>query len=322
MSCSATRQRQQYVLECAHRYLAAGGRLIPNHNLYRGRCTCRLREACTHPGKHPRIRGWSDRTGGAASADLAVVAGWIARWPWLNLGLATGQGLLALDLDPAPGGLRWLHAHHALLPPTARQRTGSGGLHLLYRVPEEYYIKTTGPTAHALAPGVDTRGDGGQIIVAPARNRAGPYRWLPGQAPWECPPALAPPALLALLVECGILVPWEARAVAVPTAPAAPVPRHARPPVDLLLDKYVGQAVPGTRNRCGFHLALQLRDNGYSLPEAAGVLRRYQQAVDCPADRYSVAEALGSLHSAYRAPARTPWTCRSMNAERGTRNAG
>src|SRR4051812_29691965 len=108
MSRSANRPYRQRVLEFARCYLEAGGRLIPNHNLYQGHCTCRLREACSHPGKHPRIAGWSDGTGGAASADLAVVAGWISCWPWLNLGLATGQGLLALDLDPAPGGLRWL----------------------------------------------------------------------------------------------------------------------------------------------------------------------------------------------------------------------
>src|SRR3954447_15529207 len=115
MSGSTTRPHQQALLECARRYLAAGARLIPNHNLYRGRCTCRLQAACTHPGKHPRIRGWSDGTGGAASVDPTTVASWIARWPWLNLGLATGQGLLAFDLDPAPGGLCWWQAHRALL---------------------------------------------------------------------------------------------------------------------------------------------------------------------------------------------------------------
>jgi hypothetical protein len=69
MSRFTTRQHQHAVLECARWYLATGGRLIPNHNLYRGRCTCRLREACSHPGKHPRISGWSDGTGGAASGD-------------------------------------------------------------------------------------------------------------------------------------------------------------------------------------------------------------------------------------------------------------
>jgi hypothetical protein len=299
------------VLEFARRYLAAGWRLIPNHNIYRGRCTCRLQAACAHPGKHPRIAGWTDATAGQASNDPAVVAGWITRWPWLNLGLATGQGLLALDIDPAYGGLAWLAAWQRVLPPTARQITGSGGIHLLYRVPEPYYIKTTGPVSHPLAAGVDTRGDGGQIIVAPSRNIHGPYRWAPGGAPWDRPPAVAPPALLAELREKGILVPHSERGVCVPSVPPPPRPTRDRPPAEQLLEKYLAHAEPGSRNTCGFHLALQLRDNGYSLAEAAAWMLRYQQALDVPANRYTVAEALQSLHSAYRRPPRQAWAIRA-----------
>jgi Bifunctional DNA primase/polymerase, N-terminal len=104
----ATRRRFQHVLEFARRYLSAGWRLIPNHNIYRGYCTCRLHAACAHPGKHPRIADWSDATDGHAGNDPAIVERWITRWPWLNLGLATGHGLLALDIDPAHGGRAWL----------------------------------------------------------------------------------------------------------------------------------------------------------------------------------------------------------------------
>ncbi|HET7077131.1 MAG TPA: bifunctional DNA primase/polymerase [Chloroflexia bacterium] len=303
----ATRRRRQGVLEFARRYLAAGWRLIPNHNIYRGHCTCRRQAACAHPGKHPRIAGWTDATAGQASNDPAIVETWISRWPWLNLGLATGRGILALDIDPAHGGLAWLKTWQQLLPPTTQQITGSGGIHLLYRVPEQYYIKTTGPASKPIAAGVDTRGDGGQIIVAPSRNVHGSYQWVPDYAPWDRPPTPAPSALLDLLLEKQILVLHTERVTNVLAFSHTPLSAADRPPADLLLDKYAAQAGPGSRNICGFHLALQLRDNGYSLAEAAAYMLRYQQALDVPANRYTAEEALQSLHSAYQRPPRQAW---------------
>jgi hypothetical protein len=316
----ATRQRRQRALEFARRYLAAGWRLIPNHNIYRGHCTCRLRTACAHPGKHPRIAGWSDATAGQASNDPAIVEAWITRWPWLNLGLATGHGLLALDIDPAHGGRAWLRTWQHILPPTVQQISGSGGIHLLYRVPERYYIKTTGPASHPLAAGVDTRGDGGQIIVAPSCNVHGPYQWVPGRGPWDRPLAAVPPALLAELIEKRILIPPSERAAPVPAVPRPPPPGLDRPPAAVLLEKYATQAGPGRRNTCGFHLALQLRDNGYSLTEAAAWMLRYQQALDLPANRYTAEEALDSLRSAYQRLPRRAWEFRGAPDSPGPRH--
>lgn len=307
MQSPATRRRYDHVLAVALRYLTAGFRLIPNHNIYLGRCTCRLKEACTHTGKHPRIAGWSDGTNGQASNDPQVVQEWIARWPWLNLGLATGQGLLALDIDPAHSGLLWLETHQPLLPATAQQITGSGGIHLLYLVPGEYYIKTTGPTSNPIAEGVDTRGDGGQIIVAPSQNRQGPYQWVPTHAPWERPITKAPPDLLGLLLEKGILVLQSNTIPADNLVVRNPVVPSARPDARLLVEKYRQQAMLGTRNSCGFHLALQLRDNGYSKTEAAAYMRQYQQMVDDPSTPYTEEEALRSLDSAYQRPPRRAW---------------
>jgi hypothetical protein len=154
---------------------------------------------------------------------------------------------------------------------------------------------------------VDTRGDGGQIIVAPSRNVHGPYRWAPGGAPWEQPPVAAPPALLEELLEKHILVLPSARSTPVPAVPAPPQPVRDRLPAAVLLEKYLAHAGPGRRNTCGFHLALQLRDNGYSLAEAAAWMLRYQQALDVPANRYTAAEALDSLRSAYQRPPRRAW---------------
>src|SRR5439155_6274546 len=132
------------------------------------------------------------------------------------------------------GGDAWLAARQALLPPTVQQASGSGGWYLLYRVPPPYLIKTS--SRGELAPGVDTRGDGGQIIVAPSRNLHGPYRWLPGQAPWQRPLSAAPPDLLALLVARGIL--YRPRPASTP-APLPPLPAGERLDAKELLRRYL-----------------------------------------------------------------------------------
>ncbi len=63
-----------------------------------------------------------------------------------------------------------------------------------------------------------------------------------------------------------------------PSPCAALVARPASAPSDLrsrLLDKYVAMAAPGNRNPTAFALATQLRDNGFSEPEAIGVLLEF-----------------------------------------------
>jgi hypothetical protein len=45
------------------------------------------------------------------------------------------------------GGRAWLMTWQPILPPTVQQISGSGGIHLVYRVPQPYYLKTTGPAS-------------------------------------------------------------------------------------------------------------------------------------------------------------------------------
>jgi hypothetical protein len=301
---SAVQYRRDLVYAYACRYVRAGWRLIHNHHIYRDGCTCHDHGACGRAGKHPRIEQWSSW---GATADLSRIRRWILRDPYLNLGLVTGQGILVLDIDPGQGGDRWMARHQASLPPTLQQQSGSNGTHLFYRVPSHYHIKTT--NRGQLAPGVDTRGDGGQIIVAPSRNLHGLYHWVINHTPWDRAPTMAPVRLLTLLEEHQILMPRVAL-----QAPASDPPPHSvsrcRPVSDVILQKYLALAHPGTRNEYGFHLAQQLRDNGYGIEEAEAYLLQYQRQVDDPRNRYTENEARASLRSAYRYPQRAPWSPR------------
>jgi len=129
-----------------------------------------------------------------ATPDEAQLGAWAARWPGANWGVATGRtsGFFVLDVD-GPEGVASLDAHGPR-PRTATQETGRGGLHLLFRLPDF----PVGNSVKRLADGLDVRGDGGQIVLAPSVT-TGPYRWL--APPWELAPQVAPGWLLERLRE-------------------------------------------------------------------------------------------------------------------------
>lgn len=92
--------------------------------------------------------------------------------------------LFVVDEDGEEGmaAVRALEAEHGELPRTATSISGSGkGQHRMY--------KTTRPilnTGSKLAPKVDIRGEGGQIIAAPSvHSTGGYYTWKEGCAPWD-----------------------------------------------------------------------------------------------------------------------------------------
>ena len=103
----------------------------------------------------------------AASTRHQQIAEWWERWPKANIGLATGRGsgLLVVDLDGAEGLRNWLTVTGRHDGPwrTLAYVTGSGGLHLLYE-------DSTGlpNRASRLADNIDTRGEGGYIVVPPS----------------------------------------------------------------------------------------------------------------------------------------------------------
>ena len=190
-------------VDAALHYAALGWPVLPVAGMAAATCTCG--SDCDSPAKHPLTRhGVHD-----ASTDHARIRRWWRRWPVANIGVATGatSGIAVVDVDPGSGGRRSLDAVRAAghgLPPTRVAFSGGGGFHLFYRVPEGVRVANTVGRLPGVAiplPGIDLRGDGGYIVVAPSTHLSGRrYRWsrlatelvlLPRWL-WLPPPAPAP----------------------------------------------------------------------------------------------------------------------------------
>lgn len=115
-----------------------------------------------------------------ATSDVFAVRRLWELTPAANIGLATGNGLAVIDVDPRSGGVR-----DSAWPETLTARTPSGGLHLYYGT--EFEVRNS---ASALAPGVDVRGEGGYVVGPPSVTDEGSYEWVN-----VCPMAAAPELL-------------------------------------------------------------------------------------------------------------------------------
>jgi hypothetical protein len=134
-------------------------------------------------GKTPLIPGGFKN----ASTDAAQVAKWWAKWPDANIGMATGaaSGFSVLDVDIKPGVNGWdtlaeLEAKHGALPSTRQVKTPRGGAHLWFIHTEGWHCTTA-----KLGPCLDTRGDGGYVIIPPSKGlNGGEYEWVDPAVPF------------------------------------------------------------------------------------------------------------------------------------------
>ena len=222
-------------LACALAYAEKGLRVVDLHGIEAdGTATGRAENP-----KAPRGAAWQER----ASDDAKdIVRFWQGRgkypqnpqgerYPYVprqaprNIGIATGGGIFALDVDP--DGADWLQSKLDDLPETVMETTGRGGCHMLFRLP---FGVTVYNSTHSIAPGVDIRGEGGQIACAPSLHENGNfYLWDDGYSPLEHEIAEAP----AWLVEAAVAAGRDPKVSRKRTGKAAPGTRRKLDPAKI-----------------------------------------------------------------------------------------
>src|SRR5258706_2792396 len=106
-------------------------RIFPCHSIVPSAAglACSCGKACNSPGKHPRTRGgFKD-----ASEDPAQIRRWWSKWQNANIGLATGSGLVVIDVDGEQGAAEFkalVEANEAI-PENLLAQTGSR-FHLVF----------------------------------------------------------------------------------------------------------------------------------------------------------------------------------------------
>ena len=178
--------KEELMLTAALHYAELGLSVIPIHGIEDGKCTCGS-ESCNKPGKHPRSK-WK----GSSTIALtpAEVRHWWTRFPNSNIGIVTGEisGIAVIDVDGEEGirSLEKVGLTISDMPETPTARTGGGGYHLLYRMPEGSNVKTMA----GILPKVDIRANGGMIVAPPSLHVSGKhYEWIEGKSIEDLDPA-------------------------------------------------------------------------------------------------------------------------------------
>ncbi len=150
-------------------------------------------------GKRPPMHSWQT----IATTDTNTIhQWWLGQYADHGIGIATGQesGVFVLDVDVSEGKtgdetLHELEQTHGPLPDTATVLTGSGGVHYYFQHPEGIEIRND--AGRKLGPGLDIRGEGGQVVAPPSVHQSGnPYAWVGGE---PAPVAPAPEWLIELI---------------------------------------------------------------------------------------------------------------------------
>ncbi|MFO1044789.1 MAG: bifunctional DNA primase/polymerase [Planctomycetaceae bacterium] len=172
-------------------YAGRGWRIIPLHSFADGSCTCETPN-CSSPAKHPLTPNGVH----GATTEQTTINSWWNEADIANVGIATGNGLLVLDIDAKHGGLESLarlEAQHGTLPITPTVATGGGGKHFYFRLPDGLKVGNRA----GMTPGIDVRGEGGYVVAPPSLHASGQrYAW--NISP-DTPLAEAPEWLLVML---------------------------------------------------------------------------------------------------------------------------
>lgn len=139
-----------------------------------------------------------------ATTDPAQIGSWWDGTYLYNVGLATGGGVVVLDVDINHSAGKYgdetlaeLEAQHGPLPETWMCLTGGGGVHYYFACDDPALTVGTG-----FAPGLDYRGAGGYVVAPPSLHDSGrEYEWEAAHTPANTALAPLPDWLHSLMLE-------------------------------------------------------------------------------------------------------------------------
>lgn len=266
-------------LEIARWYTSHGVSVFPCHEAEVDEFDPATGDTTTRPEKSPYT---TNGLKGATRSSRIVDIFFGEKYPSAAIGVPTGEplGAWVLDLDKHDGndGHLWLaemEAKHGALPATARASTANGGTHVFFRHVDGVRNRA------AIAPGVDTRGDGGYILAPGSLMADGrAYKW--HDEPQGMPDfADAPQWLLDMVV----------------SKPAEPEQRseYVYRPVTADNERYVNRAI---EDECAKMASAPVGQRGSQLFASACALGELVAAgalsrIDAESQLYAAAEASG-----------------------------
>ncbi|MEO9030055.1 MAG: bifunctional DNA primase/polymerase [Ktedonobacteraceae bacterium] len=242
----------------------------------------------------------------AATTNEGQIVSWWRQFPQANIGMPTGQptNRVVLDVDPRHGGLvsleqlqqdmqqraTALQRANVNLLATRLQRTGGGGLHLVFGRRADLEMPVRNAVHFAGYRGLDLRGEGGYCVIAPSRHASGEvYQWIN-----NAPLAPFPDLLMDLLRTRQRALDGARFSITLPSKHQSRPSCRADPAY--WLDFVLARASIGCRHDCALFLACRLlQEAGLSLAQAAYWLHEYARRVPQGDDPYPVEDALACL---------------------------
>ncbi|WP_405805648.1 bifunctional DNA primase/polymerase [Streptomyces sp. NBC_00210] len=236
--------------------------------------------------KHPIPTAWQDR----ATTDVATIARWWTQRPDANVCIVTGQAsnLWVLDIDDKNGAggsttLADLERRYGELPLTYAVGTGSGGVHYYWTWQGVDF--DLGNSAGKLGPGLDTRGNGGQVVAPPSRADD-PAHTMAYVVLDPRLPVAAPAWLLGLLRPA--------------PRPVASPPSSGWPTGVAGILGWLARVQPGNQDPALCWAVRALKDDGLSPQDVGDQLRPVVFAWPCSREPWTERDIERHLRSAYR----------------------
>ncbi|MCI9093141.1 MAG: AAA family ATPase [Coprobacillus sp.] len=116
------------------------------------------------------LRSWKKE----ATTDIEKIKKWWNTNPNYNIGIATGEGLLVVDVDVKheAKGIESFDIYGEHLPITAKVKTPSGGYHFYYYVEGDFKNRVN------IYPGIDIRANNGYVVAPPSVIDGKCYEWV------------------------------------------------------------------------------------------------------------------------------------------------